>query len=58
MPFSGFWTKLEKPIIGLAPMDGVTDASFRYMICNHSKPSVVITEFTNVRDWRAEMRKD
>lgn len=29
-------------------MDGVTDASFRYMICKHSKPSVVITEFTNV----------
>lgn len=48
MPFSGFWGKLEKPIIGLAPMDGVTDASFRYMICKHSKPSVVITEFTNV----------
>ncbi len=29
-------------------MDGVTDAAFRYMICKYSKPSVVITEFTNV----------
>lgn len=29
-------------------MDGVTDASFRYMICKHGKPAVVITEFTNV----------
>lgn len=29
-------------------MDGVTDASFRYMICKYCKPSVVITEFTNV----------
>ncbi len=46
--FSGFWGKLEKPIIGLAPMDGVTDAAFRYMVCKHSKPAVVMTEFTNV----------
>ena len=45
---SGFWNNLKKPIIGLAPMDGVTDASFRYMVCKHSKPSVVMTEFTNV----------
>lgn len=29
-------------------MDGVTDAAFRYMVCKHSKPSLVITEFTNV----------
>lgn len=29
-------------------MDGVTDASFRYMVCKYGKPSVVITEFTNV----------
>ncbi|MEK7673067.1 MAG: tRNA-dihydrouridine synthase [Patescibacteria group bacterium] len=48
MVFKGFWEKLEKPVIGLAPMDGVTDAAFRYMICKYSKPSVVITEFTNV----------
>lgn len=48
MPFRGFWGNLEKPIIGLAPMDGATDASFRYMICKYGKPSVVITEFTNV----------
>ncbi|MBI5753722.1 tRNA-dihydrouridine synthase [Candidatus Peregrinibacteria bacterium] len=48
MPNRGFWEKLKKPIIGLAPMDGVTDAAFRYMVCKYSKPSVVITEFTNV----------
>lgn len=29
-------------------MDGVTDAAFRYMVCKYGKPSVVITEFTNV----------
>lgn len=44
----GFWAKLKKPIIGLAPMDGVTDASFRHMVCQYSNPSLVMTEFTNV----------
>ncbi len=29
-------------------MDGVTDAAFRYMISKYSKPSLVMTEFTNV----------
>ena len=43
-----FWKKLEKPVVGLAPMDGVTDAAFRHMVCKHSKPSVVYTEFVNV----------
>lgn len=37
MLFRGFWENLEKPIIGLAPMDGVTDAAFRYMVCKYSK---------------------
>lgn len=46
--FDGFWSELERPIIGLAPMDGVTDAAFRYMVAKHGKPSVVYTEFTNV----------
>lgn len=44
----GFWNNLEKPILGLAPMDGVTDAAFRYMVATHGKPSVMFTEFTNV----------
>jgi len=39
---------LEKPILGLAPMDGVTDAAFRYMVATHGKASVIFTEFTNV----------
>jgi nifR3 family TIM-barrel protein len=43
-----FWKKLKPPIVGLAPMDGVTDAAFRHMVCKYSKPSVVFTEFTNV----------
>lgn len=44
----GFWAQLEKPIIGLAPMDGVTDAPFRYMTTKYGKPSLVMTEFTSV----------
>ncbi|MBI4231771.1 tRNA-dihydrouridine synthase [Candidatus Peregrinibacteria bacterium] len=48
MLFKGFWENLEKPIIGLSPMDGVTDAAFRYMMAKYSKPAVSITEFTNV----------
>lgn len=43
-----FWKNLARPIIGLSPMDGVTDAAFRYMVARHSKPSVMMTEFTNV----------
>ncbi|MBN2306379.1 tRNA-dihydrouridine synthase [Candidatus Peregrinibacteria bacterium] len=47
-PFKGFWGKLKKPIIGLAPMDGITDAPYRHMICKYSRPSLVMTEFCNV----------
>ncbi len=39
---------MEKPVVGLAPMDGVTDAVFRYMVCRMSRPSFVMTEFVNV----------
>lgn len=44
----GFWSNLKSPIIGLSPMDGVTDAPFRYMITKYSKPSLIMTEFCNV----------
>lgn len=39
---------LNKPILGLSPMDGVTDAAFRYMVAKYSHPDVIFTEFTNV----------
>ncbi len=48
MSVCGFWDDLKKPIIGMAPMDGVTDAAFRHMVCKYSKPSLIVTEFTNV----------
>jgi len=40
-----FWQKLEKPIIGLAPMDGVTDEPMRQIQCSIAKPDVIFTEF-------------
>lgn len=43
-----FWQNLKTPIIGLSPMDGVTDAAFRFICAKHATPSVLITEFTNV----------
>ena len=45
-----FWKTLPQPIIGLAPMDGVTDSVFRYIVATYGKPDIVFTEFTNVHD--------
>lgn len=45
-----FWSNLPRPIIGLSPMDGVTDASFRSIIARQGKPDVTFTEFTHVHD--------
>lgn len=40
-----FWKTLKKPIIGLAPMDGVTDAAMREITDIIGKPDVIFTEF-------------
>lgn len=45
-----FWHHLPRPIIGLAPMDGVTDIAFRHIIATYGRPDVIFTEFTNVHD--------
>jgi tRNA-dihydrouridine synthase B len=42
-----FWDTLHQPIIGLAPMDGVTDTPNRTMHGLYGCPDVVLTEFTN-----------
>ena len=47
---SSLWKTLPQPIIGLAPMDGVTDSAFRHIVATYGKPDVVFTEFTNVHD--------
>jgi nifR3 family TIM-barrel protein len=46
MSFS--WQDTPKPIIGLSPMDGITDFAFRQINAVHGTPSVMFTEFTNV----------
>ncbi len=43
-----FWHEIDKPVIGLSPMDGVTDASFRFITAKHGGPDVTLTEFVNV----------
>lgn len=43
-----FWQKLSQPIIGLAPMDGVTDIIYRLIQDYYGKPSVTFTEFVPV----------
>lgn len=45
-----FWPELPRPIIGLSPMDGVTDAAFRFVVSRHARPDVTFTEFTSVHD--------
>src|SRR5712692_4951231 len=43
-----FWHDIPQPIIGLSPMDGVTDPAFRFIVASHGKPDVQVTEFVNV----------
>ena len=45
-----FWNSLATPVIGLSPMDGVTDSAFRLMTAHQGKPDVIFTEFTHVHD--------
>ena len=44
----GFWKKLKRPIMVIAPMSGVTDEPFRLMFLEYGKPSVFWTEFVAV----------
>jgi len=46
-----FWEKLKKPIFALAPMEDVTDTSFREIVAGLSDPEylhILYTEFTSV----------
>lgn len=43
----GFWADLPKPIIGLSPMDGVTDQPYRFMQKKYGRPDIILTEFTS-----------
>ncbi len=50
---TSFWDSLSHPIIGLSPMDGVTDAACRFICAKYGQPDVVFTEFTAVEGLRA-----
>ncbi len=46
-----FWDDLyekKKLVVGLSPMDGVTDAAMRYMTGKYGKPDLLFTEFVSV----------
>jgi len=45
---TNFWKSLKKPIIGLSPMDGITDLPMRQIQISVAKPDVVFTEFISV----------
>lgn len=42
------WQKLPQPFFVLAPMDDVTDVSFRSVVADCAPPDVFFTEFANV----------
>jgi len=43
----GFWDRLPKPFLVLAPMADVTDGAFRRVIAKYGKPDVMWTEFVS-----------
>lgn len=40
---------MKYPVIGIAPMDGITDAPFRYITDVYGKPDIIYTEFVSVK---------
>lgn len=52
-----FWSTLKKPIIGLAPMDGVTDFPMRQIQASIKKPNVIYTEFISVEGYARKPEK-
>ncbi len=45
---ANFWQTLQHPIIGLSPMDGVTDSPNRHIQKKYGHPDIIFTEFTSV----------
>jgi nifR3 family TIM-barrel protein len=43
----GFWEKLKRPIMVLAPMADVTDFAYRELFAKYGKPDVTWTEFVS-----------
>ena len=53
MPMN-IWDNLPKPFLILAPMEGVTDITFRQVIAKAGRPDLFFTEFTNVSSYASE----
>jgi nifR3 family TIM-barrel protein len=47
MKKANFWKSLDKPVMVMAPMSGVTDKAFRQMFLKYKKPDVFWTEFVS-----------
>ena len=53
----GFWKKLSFPIVGMSPMDGVTDAACRFIAKKYGMADVTYTEFVSAEGlWRIKQR--
>ncbi len=53
----GFWQEIDKPIVGLSPMDGVTDAPMRFIAKKYGNADIVYTEFVSAEGlWRIKKR--
>jgi tRNA-dihydrouridine synthase len=52
-----FWKELPKPFSCLAPMEDVTDTTFRQLIAELGRPDVFFTEFTSTDGLMSEGRK-
>jgi len=44
-PQTSIWHTITKPIVGLSPMDGITDPAFRAVVDTIGHPTVLYTEF-------------
>ena len=52
------WNELKKPILILAPMEGVTDIMFRQVVAKAGRPDLFFTEFTNVSSYASEKGRE
>jgi nifR3 family TIM-barrel protein len=53
----GFWKKLKRPIMTMAPMSGITDEAFRRMLLKCGRPDVFWTEFASIDGLFSKGRK-
>jgi len=42
------WSEVKRPIVCLAPMDGVTNSAYRQIVRSLSKDVILFSEFTSV----------